>query len=337
VGNQRTEFTYDGLSRRVAIRQLVNGSEVSRRRFVWCGDEICEERDGTGAVTKRFFPQGMKVESGPAAGNYYYTRDHLGSIRELIDGSGNVRARYEYDPWGRRTRLTGDMETDFGFAGMFWSAEANLSLTHFRAYDPELGRWLSRDPLPDAEMVEGPNLYVYVVNDPVNLSDPEGLSGTNLKLAKLCAASVTACREVLKAMGMVAAGGGTIGTAVQGVRRNAPAVQNVVNRGSQCAQSAAPQLNRVQTLPGMGAPDTINMFNQTAPLMARAAPPLRDMALQARRWEAWETFLANDAAGRFWQTWMDASRYWREYILTQEQNREVVAWISRWTESLFPR
>jgi hypothetical protein len=54
---------------------------------------ICEERDAAGAVTKRFFPQGMKVESGPAAGNYYYTRDHLGSIRELTDSSGNVRAR----------------------------------------------------------------------------------------------------------------------------------------------------------------------------------------------------------------------------------------------------
>ena len=51
-------------SRMVSIRQLTNGSEVSFRRFVWCGDEICEERDAAGAVTKRFFRKGMKVESG---------------------------------------------------------------------------------------------------------------------------------------------------------------------------------------------------------------------------------------------------------------------------------
>jgi len=63
---------------------------------------------------------------------------------------------------------------DFGFAGMFWSSEASLALTHFRAYDPNLGRWLSRDPLRNAEMKEGPNLYAYVRDNPVNLTDPLG-------------------------------------------------------------------------------------------------------------------------------------------------------------------
>lgn len=181
-GNRRTEFTYDGDSRIVGIRQLVNGSEVSRRQFVWSGLALCEERNAAGAVTKRFFGQGMKVESGPNAGRYFYTGDHLGSIRELTDGSGTVRARYTYDPWGRRTRLAGDMDTDFGFAGMFWSVEGDLSLTHFRAYDPELGRWLARDPLRNAEVMEGPNLYAYAANDPVNLVDPLGLAAGEIIL-----------------------------------------------------------------------------------------------------------------------------------------------------------
>jgi RHS repeat-associated protein len=175
IGNERTEFTYDGSSRLVAIRKLVNGSEVSRRRFVWCGGTLCEERDATGTnVSKRFYPQGVKVETGPHAGAYYYTRDHLGSIRELTDSDGAVRARYTYDPFGQATKTTGDVDADFGFAGMFWSPEASLALTHFRAYDPGLGRWLSRDPLNDAERLQGPNLYAYVINNPVNLTDPSG-------------------------------------------------------------------------------------------------------------------------------------------------------------------
>ena len=86
-----------------------------------------------------------------------------------------MRARYAYDPWGRRSRLSGDLEADFGFAGMSWAAEAGLGITRFRAYDPEVGRWLSRDPLPKAEMDEGPNLYAYVGDNPVNAVDPLGL------------------------------------------------------------------------------------------------------------------------------------------------------------------
>ena len=98
TGDERTEFNHDGFNRLTSIRLLTNGVEASLRQFVWCGRELCEERDAAGAVTKRYFRQGMKLEGGPMAGNYYYTRDHLGSIREVTDSSGNVRARYSYDP-----------------------------------------------------------------------------------------------------------------------------------------------------------------------------------------------------------------------------------------------
>ena len=78
-------------------------------------------------------------------------------------------------PPGRRTRSAGDVEADFGFAGMFHATETGLNVTRHRVYDPELGRWLSRDPLEDAEVEEGPNLYAYVQDDPANNVDPLGL------------------------------------------------------------------------------------------------------------------------------------------------------------------
>jgi RHS repeat-associated protein len=253
VGNRRTEFVYDGLSRLASIRLLTNGVEASFRRFVWCGHQLCEEIDAFGTITKRFFPNGVKLETGTNAGSYYYTRDHLGSIRELVDSSGSVRARYAYDPYGRRTRVAGDLETDFGFAGMFWAAEANLELTHFRAYDPELGRWLSRDPLSNAEDREGPNLYAYVKNEPVNRIDPEGLN--NLELAELCEANPVACREVLKAMGQLPAGaasagaaggaaGGTVLVATT-VAQNAPQVVNALECEGETLPANAGRLQAV--------------------------------------------------------------------------------------------
>jgi RHS repeat-associated protein len=176
AGNQSTQFAYDGLGRRVGIRQLVNGSEASNRWFVWCDNEICEERTPSGAVSKRFFDQGMKMEIGLVTGVFFYTRDHLGSVRDLTDDAGTVRARYSYDPCGRVTFLEGDLKADFGFAGMFRPVEEpGLYLALFRAYDPKIGRWLTRDPLRNAEIKEGPSLYAYVSNNPTNRVDLWGL------------------------------------------------------------------------------------------------------------------------------------------------------------------
>ena len=128
AGNRSTEFSYDGLGRRVRIRELTSSIERSDRRFVWCGSEICEERTAAGGIVKRFFPQGVKAETGTAPGRYFYTKDHLGSIRELVDEGGNVRARYAYEPYGARTRIAGDLDADFGFTGYFYHELTGLCL-----------------------------------------------------------------------------------------------------------------------------------------------------------------------------------------------------------------
>jgi RHS repeat-associated protein len=175
ASGQRTELTYDGMNHFVRIVEKSAGVQTSDRRFVWCDQELCEERDATGVITKRFFMQGVSLVSGSQAQSYYYARDHLGSIAELTDASGALQADFAYDPWGRQTRLSGAQKPDFGFAGYYQHASSGLLLAPARAYDPALGRWLSRDPLPNAELLpEGPNLYAYVGNSPLTLTDPLG-------------------------------------------------------------------------------------------------------------------------------------------------------------------
>ncbi len=165
-GSNITEFVYDGLSRRVA--EKLNGTVI--KRWLWCGNEMCEERDASGGtVTKRFFPQGEQIGST----NYYFTFDHLGSIREMTDSKDSVRARYDYDPYGRRTKISGTVDADFGFSGHYYHTSSGLYLTLYRAYDAKLGRWLNRDP---SEESEGINLYVYVNSNPINLIDFFGLA-----------------------------------------------------------------------------------------------------------------------------------------------------------------
>jgi len=166
----QSSFTYDGFGRRVQIIESQNGAAVSTNKFVWIGTALAEQRDATGGtVVKRFFGQGEQI-SGT---NYFFTTDHLGSVREMTDGSGTIQARYDYDPYGRQTKVSGILDADFGYAGMYYHAPSGLNLTLYRAYSSDLGRWLSRDPL--AEMA-GLNLYDYGDNDPINRTDPNGNS-----------------------------------------------------------------------------------------------------------------------------------------------------------------
>jgi len=174
IGNHTSEFIYDGFGRRVEIIEKDSGVVVADRKFLWVGDEITEERSGPdgGTVVKRFFTQGFIDSDGT---KLFYTRDHLGSVRELVDTDQKVRARYDYDPWGRVTKISGDKDSDFLFTGHFYHAQSGLYLAKYRAYNPELGRWISRDP---AGISDNLNMYEYADNDPVNMVDPDGMASS---------------------------------------------------------------------------------------------------------------------------------------------------------------
>jgi RHS repeat-associated protein len=147
---------------------------TSTKQFVWLGNRIAQERNASNVITRSYFAEGEERGSPGAKGTkqYYYSRDHLGSIREMTSSSGALQARYDYDPYGQRTKLTGALDVDFGYTGHYFHTPSGLNLTLHRAYNPALGRWLSRDPAGEDG---GVNLYRYVQNNPVNAIDPLGL------------------------------------------------------------------------------------------------------------------------------------------------------------------
>jgi RHS repeat-associated protein len=170
VGTHRSEFTYDGLNRRVRQVEKENSSIQSDTRVLWCETVLCEERSADGStVIRRAFAQGEQV-GGNAR---YFAADQLGSVHEVTDAAGNLMARYAFDPWGKRTLTSGTDITAVGFTGHYEHAASGLTLTQFRAFDSNTGRWISADP---SGFVDGPNLYTYVGNSPLSRVDPFGLA-----------------------------------------------------------------------------------------------------------------------------------------------------------------
>jgi RHS repeat-associated protein len=95
------------------------------------------------------------------------------SIREMTDSSGNIVSQYGYDPYGRQTKVGGTgPNSDFGYAGTYVHQPSGLLMMGARIYNPVTGRFLNRDPIGENG---GANLFAYVNNDPINLTDPSGM------------------------------------------------------------------------------------------------------------------------------------------------------------------
>lgn len=168
------EYLLDGQNRRIGMR--VDGILV--QAFLYQdGLRPIVELDGAGNVVSRFV-YGAKgnvpdyfVKSGVT---YRIISDRLGSPRLVIDvATGVVAQRMDYDEFGNVLLDTNPGFQPFGFAGGLF--DSLTGLVHFgaREYDPEAGRWTTKDPIGFADG-DG-NLYAYVTNDPVNFLDPAGL------------------------------------------------------------------------------------------------------------------------------------------------------------------
>ena len=72
----------------------------------------------------------------------------------------------------------------FRFSSEYHDSETNLVYYNYRYYSPELGRWLSRDPIGENG---GWNLYVMVGNNPVGRWDYLGLKISWWECSGLCA------------------------------------------------------------------------------------------------------------------------------------------------------
>ncbi len=168
------EYVVDGQNRRIGKK--VNGTLVQGWLYQHQLNPVAE-LDGTGAVVSRFVygtkanvPDYM-VKSGVT---YRIISDHLGSPRLVVNTSdGSVAQRIDYDEFGNVLTDTNPGFQPFGFAGGLYDSQTGLARFGARDYDAVTGRWTSKDPIQFKG--RDPNLYAYVLSDPIQFYDPTGL------------------------------------------------------------------------------------------------------------------------------------------------------------------
>jgi RHS repeat-associated protein len=103
----------------------------------------------------------------------FTSRDAIGSVTLLTNGSGALAQTYTYDSFGKLTNSSGNVTNPFRFTGRDYDTETGLYANRPRQLDPNIGRFLSEDPV---RYLGGLNFYDYARKSPANLVDPFGLS-----------------------------------------------------------------------------------------------------------------------------------------------------------------
>jgi RHS repeat-associated protein len=115
-------------------------------------------------------PGGLPLEQVSGTTVLWYHHDQLGSTRAITNSSGAVVASYTYGPYGITAVSTGSVTNPFQFAGQYLDSESGLYYLRARYYDPNVGQFLSVDPL----VAQTGAPYSYAADDPVNVTDPAG-------------------------------------------------------------------------------------------------------------------------------------------------------------------
>lgn len=167
------EYIIDGRDRRVGKK--VNG--VLIQSFLYKNQlNPIAELDVSGKVVSRFiYASRNNVPDYMIKGgnSYRIISDQLGSPRLVVNTiTGEISQRIEYDEFGNVIQDTNPGFQPFGFAAGLYDHQIKLLRFGARDYDPETGRWTTKDPLG---FFGGLNFYEYAYGDPINLMDFNGM------------------------------------------------------------------------------------------------------------------------------------------------------------------
>ena len=171
---QTANYRYDPFGRRIS--KTVNDITTE---FFWQGDKLVAEHHADRHRSYLYEPDSFRplvlLEGfGPQETKpFHYQLDHLGTPQELTNPEGEIVWSAHYRAYGEIARLdVRKIDNPLRFQGQYFDAESGLHYNRHRYYNPDIGRYLTPDPV---KLAGGINAYRYVPN-PTGWVDPLGLS-----------------------------------------------------------------------------------------------------------------------------------------------------------------
>ena len=107
--------------------------------------------------------------------DYFYHANLIGTVKALTNAEGNAAVEYDTDAFGVPAGVPDGPENPFLFTARVFDPALKLYDFRTRFYDPELGRFISRDKVKAAKSSpRSLNPYLYVLNNPLKYTDPIG-------------------------------------------------------------------------------------------------------------------------------------------------------------------
>jgi len=172
------QFYYDGPGNRIQKTIITNnGIDTSISKYSYDGQNLLFKHNETDSII-------VKYKYGPGIDNlletrtqteiYHHFSDALGTVTKITDNSGIDVKNYVYDTYGNIKIDSGSAPAeDISFTGREYERKLGLFYYRARYYNPEIGRFMTNDPIG----MSGGNLnfYSYVNNNSVNWIDPLGM------------------------------------------------------------------------------------------------------------------------------------------------------------------
>jgi RHS repeat-associated protein len=252
AGSTSASFQYDSFGRRT--NKTVNSQSG---QYLYDGQRVVQELSGGVPSSNMLMGAGVDERLSCSCGgsNNTILSDALGSALALTDSSGAVQTQYTYDAFGNAASSGSASSNSSQYTGRE-NDGTGLYFYRSRYYSPSLQRFISQDPVGFAS--GDTNLYAYVGNDPVNLTDPFGtnplaaagavclegaivgaatdaivnaLTGRKITLGGLARSALMGCGMALIGLGL----GRALGAVMRGLGRGAGGGTNVVYQSANAA------------------------------------------------------------------------------------------------------